>query len=371
LKNEEFIIKNCGKYLIDLFLRMKILIVKLGSIGDIVHTLPALAAIHASLPGAEISWVVEKRSAEILRGNPLISRLIEIDTKSLRQKTNPRKFLAQVRSELQKLRDIKFDVALDFQGLLKSALVGKLSGAKEIYGFSSKSLKEPASRIFLSKAVRTSRRSNVIEKNLNLANRALKLSLPPDAIENIIFPIQIDAAHYAEAEEIAARAGGDFAILNPGGGWPAKLWQAERFGGLADRLRDELGLASLVTYGPGEEELAGRVINAAGKKGIFPAPVSLKGFFALAQKARIYVGGDTGPTHLAVAANTPVVGIFGPTEWRRNGSPRANDLGVKRDDITVHECSRRADSNCACMDIAVEAVFQAVRRRLGIESRQF
>jgi lipopolysaccharide heptosyltransferase I len=344
---------------------MKILIVKLGSIGDIVHTLPALAAIHDSLPGAEISWVVEKRSAEILRGNPLISRLIEIDTKSLRRNVNPRKFLAQVRSELQKLRDVKFDLALDFQGLLKSALVGKLSGAKKIYGFSSSSLKEPASRIFLSRSVRTSLRSNVILKNLNLANRALKLKLPAGVIEDISFPIQLHDAHYAEAEKIAALAGGDFAILNPGGGWPAKLWPAERFGQLADRLWKELKIASVVTYGPGEEELAGRVISAAGSGSVHPAPVSLKGFFALAQKARVYVGGDTGPTHLAVAANTPVVGIFGPTEWWRNGSPRASDIGVKRDDITGHECSRRSSSNCACMDIAVETVFQAVRQRLG------
>lgn len=347
---------------------MKILIVKLGSIGDIVHTLPALAAIRNSLPGAEISWVVEKRSAEILRDNPLISRLIEIDTKSLRRNVNPRKFLAEVRAELQQLRGAKFDAALDFQGLLKSALVGKLSGAKKIYGFSSGSLKEPASRIFLSKSVKTSRRSNVILKNLNLANRALKLGLKPDAAANLNFPIALQDKHRAEAKEIAAQAGGDFAILNPGGGWPAKLWQAERFGQLADRLHEEFGLASVVTYGPGEEELAARVIKTAKSKNVYPAPVSLKGFFALAQKARVYIGGDTGPTHLAVAAGAPVVGIFGPTQWWRNGSPRKEDIGVKRDDIVSHECSRRSGSNCACMDIDVETVFQAVRRRLGIES---
>lgn len=343
---------------------MKILIVKLGSIGDIVHTLPALAAIRASLPEAEISWVVEKRSAEILRDNPLISRLIEIDTRSLRRNVNPRKFLAQVRSEMQKLRDVKFDVALDFQGLLKSALVGKLSGAKKIYGFSRGSLKEPASRFFLSKSVKTSRRANVILKNLSLANRALKLGILPDAA-NLEFPIHLKKEHHAEAEKKAALAAGDFAILNPGGGWPAKLWQAERFGALAARVGEEFGLASVVTYGPGEEELASRVIAAAGPAKIYPAPVSLKGFFALAQKARVYIGGDTGPTHLAVAAGTPVVGIFGPTEWWRNGSPRSSDIGVKRNDIISHECSRRAGSNCACMDIDVETVFQAVRQRLG------
>ncbi len=344
---------------------MKILIVKLGSIGDIVHTLPALAAIHNSLPEAEISWVVEKRAAEILRGNPFISRLIEIDTKSLRQKTNPRKFLAHVRDELGRLREWKFDVALDFQGLLKSALVGKLSGAKNIYGFSSGSLKEPASRIFLSRSVRTSRRSNVILKNLNLANRSLKLKLSADEIGEMNFPIALEDKHRAEADEfISSIGGGDFAILNPGGGWPAKLWPAERFGELADRIWNDLEIASAITYGPDEKELAERVIGASGSGKAFAAPLSLRGFFALAQKAKIYVGGDTGPTHLAVAANTPVVGIFGPTEWWRNGSPRKNDIGVRRDDIKIHECTRRSNSKCACMDIEVETVFQAVRRRL-------
>ena len=345
---------------------MKILIVKLGSIGDIVHTLPALAAIHRGLPDAEISWVVEKRSAEILRGNPLITRLIEIDTKSLRKNVNPRKFLAQVRAELQKLRGAKFDVALDFQGLLKSALVGKLSGAKKIYGFSSRSLKEPASRIFLDKAVRTSPRSNVIFKNLNLADRALKLGGQPAAAD-LSFPIQLERSHYLEAEKIVTEAGGDFAILNPGGGWPAKLWPAERFGQLAGRLGKELGMASVITYGPGEEDLAEKIKSSAAAANVLPTGISLKGFFALAGKAKIYVGGDTGPTHLAVAAKTPVVGIFGPTEWWRNGSPRPEDIGVKREDITTHECSRRRVSSCACMDIDVETVLDAVKQRLAIK----
>jgi heptosyltransferase I len=343
---------------------MKILIVKLGSIGDIVHTLPALAIIRKGLPDAEVSWVVEKRSAEILRGNPSIDRLIEIDTKSLRQNKNPRKFLAQVMVELQPLRGAKFDIALDFQGLLKSALVGKLSGAKRIYGFSSRALKEPASRLFLDKAVRTALDSNVIYKNLNLANRALKLDLTV-ASEDLEFPLALEEKHIAEAEKLAADIGGEFAILNPGGGWPAKLWPAERFGELADRLWEEFGLASVVTYGPGEKDVADRVAGAAQTAKVFTSDISLKGFFALARRARLYVGGDTGPTHLAVAAGTPVVGIFGPTEWWRNGSPKPDDIGVKREDVE-HTCNRRQNSQCECMDISVQDVFSAVHERLGI-----
>jgi heptosyltransferase-1 len=343
---------------------MKILIVKLGSIGDIVHTLPALAIIRKGLPDAEVSWVVEKRSAEILRGNPSIDRLIEIDTKSLRRSKNPRKFLAQVRAELQQLRGAKFDIALDFQGLLKSALVGKLSGAKRIYGFSSRALKEPASRLFLDKAVRTAPDSNVIYKNLSLANRALKLGLTV-ASKELEFPLALEEKHIAEAEKLAAEIGGEFAILNPGGGWPAKLWPAERFGGLADRLWEDFGLASVATYGPGEKDAADRVARAAQRAKVFTSDISLKGFFALARRARLYIGGDTGPTHLAVAAGTPVVGIFGPTEWWRNGSPKQDDIGVKREDVE-HSCNRGQNSRCECMNISMETVFRAARERLGI-----
>lgn len=295
----------------------------------------------------------------------MIDRLIEIDTKTLRRSKNPRRFLMQVRNELAKLRDVKFDVAIDFQGLMKSALVGKLSGAKKIYGFSRNALKEPASRIFLNKTVDISAGSNIILKNLKLANRALKLGLELSVMDDLEFPIHLDAAHLQEAEDLIATGGENFAIVNPGGSWPAKLWEAERFGQLADRIWEEFGYVSFVTYGPGEEDLADTVIRASRWGKALRAPVSIKGFVALVNKAKVYIGGDTGPTHLAVAVKTPVVGIFGPTEWWRNGSPRPLDIGVKHEGIVRHECTRRPDSKCGCMDIAVDAVFAAVRDRLA------
>src|SRR3989441_12185563 len=114
---------------------MRILIVKLGSIGDIVHTLPAVAAIRKAMPQAEISWVVERRAAEILRDNPLLDRLIEIDTKALRRGLMSGETLRAPRQQLRLLRASAFDLALDFQGLLKSATIARLSGARRIYGF--------------------------------------------------------------------------------------------------------------------------------------------------------------------------------------------------------------------------------------------
>jgi ADP-heptose:LPS heptosyltransferase len=153
--------------------------------------------------------------------------------------------------------------------------------------------------------------------------------------------------------------------LNPGGGWPTKLWSAERFGTLADELWTHHGLTSLVTYGPGERALAEAVLGASRSGHALAVSPSLKGFYALAKHASLYVGGDTGPTHLAVAAGTPVAGLFGPTEWWRNGSPRPEDICIERNDIGCRtDCHRRSCSQWICMDISVEQVLHFAGERL-------
>ena len=344
---------------------MRILIVKLGSIGDIVHTLPALAALRAAMPQAEISWVVERQSAEILRDNPLLDRLIEVDTKALRRGLMSGETLRAPRQQLRRLRASAFDIALDFQGLLKSASIARLSGARRVFGFSRTGLREPASAIFLSKRVAVPKKIHVIRKSLLLLRDALGVAVPEEAAE-FSFPIEVESKDKAAAEEAAADGGGKYAILNPGGGWPTKLWSVDRFGKLADLLWSRYGITSLVTFGPGELDLAEGVLRASTSGKARPTSVSLKAFYSLARSARVYVGGDTGPTHIAVAAGTPIVGLFGPTEWWRNGSPRPEDICVERTDIDCRvDCHRRSCSKWICMDIEVERVMQAVARRIG------
>jgi heptosyltransferase-1 len=343
---------------------MRILFVKLSSIGDIVHALPALAAVRRALPRAEIAWVVERRSAEILRDNPFINTLIEVDTKGLRRWPVSGETLPATRRQLRRLRASPFDLAIDFQGLLKSALIARLSGAPRRVGFARAFLREPASRFLLTKTVDTPARTHVIRKNLALASGALGVRLPTEADE-FEFPIAVSREHEGEAADLIQHVGQRFAILNPGGGWPTKLWDAERFGALADSLSLSFGLRSIVTYGPGEQESAERVAASSRTGAAVIAQPSLKGFFALARRAAVYVGGDTGPTHLAVAAGAPVVGLFGPTEWWRNGSPRAEDVCVERNDIGCRvDCHRRACSQWVCMDIEVARVAEAVGERL-------
>lgn len=342
---------------------MKVLIVKLGSIGDIVHTLPALAALRAGLPQAEISWVAERSSSEILKDNPVLDRLIEVDTKALRRGLMSGETLRAPRQQLRRLRASAFDVALDFQGLIKSASIARLSGARRVFGYSRAGLREPVSTVFLSKRIAIPPHTHVIHKALLLLQGALGIPSPA----NLSFPIGVTPEIEAEAERAAANTGGNFAILNPGGGWPTKLWSAEKFGSLADQLWANYRMRSLITYGPGELELAERVRQASKSGNAVPVNLSLKGFYSLAKRARVYVGGDTGPTHIAVAAGAPIVGLFGPTEWWRNGSPHPQDICVERTDIDCRvDCHRRSCSKWICMDIDVERVFEAVTRRLDL-----
>ena len=338
---------------------MKILIIKLGAIGDIIHTLPTLHAIRTRFPEAEISWVAEQRSAEILRDNPLIDNLIEVDTRSMRGTRAVEKILTEGKKQIKNLRSYDFDMAIDFQGLLKSGVIAKISGAKKRWGYSRRDLREPAARVFYTDTAKIPPMTHVVRRSLALAGTALDVDLTSGPIE---FPIFASSEHKAEANSIIERVGSNFAVLNPAGGWVTKLWHAEKYGKLADLLWNELGLKSVVVTGPNESELSERV--EAGS--VVRVEPSLKGFFELAKRASVYVGGDTGPTHLAIAAGTPVVGIFGPTEWWRNGSVNPDDICVERLDIDCRvDCHRRTCSKWICMDITPETVFEAVRARLA------
>jgi ADP-heptose:LPS heptosyltransferase len=199
-----------------------------------------------------------------------------------------------------------------------------------------------------------------------LASNALGFEFDANRLE---FPISVSTADVDEARTIMDHVGPRFAILNPGGGWVTKLWDAKRFGQLADRLWDEFRLPSVIVSGPNEDELAQRAFENARSGKVLSTKPSLKGFFELAKHATIYIGGDTGPTHLAIAAGAPIVGLFGPTEWWRNGSLDPKDICVERTDIGCRiDCHRRTCSSWICMEISVDAVLAAVRQRIAAEA---
>jgi lipopolysaccharide heptosyltransferase I len=337
---------------------MHVLLVKLSAIGDVVHALPAAAALRRGAPDVRITWVVEHAAAAILRGSPAVDRLVEIDTRSWRRRLLGRETRSALVERLSTLRAEPVDVALDMQGLLKSGLVALASGARRRVGFATEALREPASRAFLTEQVAVDDTGHVIEKNLALV-RHLGVATAGD----YEFPIAVPAEVGRDLEvRLPAEA---FAILNPGGGWQTKLWPAERFGALAERLGEQYGLVSLVTYGPGEEELARRVAAASPSGAARPFACTLMEFVALARRSRLFVGGDTGPLHLAAAVGAPVVGIYGPTSPLRNGPFDPRDRTVGRTDLACRtDCYRRTCDHWECLEIPVDAVQRVVDARL-------
>ena len=355
---------------------MHVLIVKLSSIGDVVHTLPAAALLRRALPDARIAWVVERRAGAILKDSPVIDALIEVDSRAWRKQLFRGAGIGQIRERLAELRDgagatttERGDIAIDFQGLIKSGLVAFASGAKRRIGFETAELREAPSRLFLTEQVATSGLKHVIEKNLALARAALSGSSNPTsempAPGRYEFPISVSTDDEKYVEAMIESKGAGFAIVNPGGGWPTKLWPTEHYARLADWLWSDCGLASFVTYGPGEEKLAQSVADKARSGEAHPIPSTLKQYVGLARRASLFVGGDTGPLHLAAASGTPIVGIYGPTSAERNGPFDRRDITVGRDLWCRADCHRRSCWHWECMNIPFLEVQRAVVRRLS------
>ncbi|MFN0085782.1 MAG: glycosyltransferase family 9 protein [Blastocatellia bacterium] len=340
---------------------MRILIVKLGSIGDVVHTLPALAALRRGMPDAHIAWAVERGgAAKLLEGNPCLDEVIELDMRGWRKSLTNVETQTEIRKAMRRLRNGGFEISLDFQGLMKSATVARLARVPRRIGFSKEGLREPASALLLTERVNADDCGHVIRKNLQLVAR-----LGCDVSGEYEFPLRLSEQEREYAEAWAGRLGGDFAILNPGGGWPTKLWGAAGFAEIADRLFERRAIRSAVTVGPGEEPMAQAIVEGARTGAAVAVDATLKQFFALAGRARLFLGGDTGPMHLAAAARAPIVAIFGPTSAERNGPFDPDDVIVERLDLDCRaDCYRRSCSHTSCMKIPAEDVWAAIDARL-------
>lgn len=333
----------------------KAFLVRLSAIGDVVHTLPALAALHRR--GWETGWIVEPPARPLLEGNPGLSRLWPAPP------ARPFAWGAAYRV-LAGLRAKEYDVALDFQGLWKSAAWARLSGAGRVIGLSREWRREPGSSVLLGEAAALPPGiDHVIDENL-----ALLRPLGIDEVGAREFPLpSTEAEREAIDRALAAIGLGPFAILNPGGGWPEKLWPAERFGALARGLRDR-GLPSLVTWGPGEESLADRVAAASEGAARRAFPTTLRQYVELARRARLVVAADTGPLHLACAVGSPVVALFGPTDPARNGPFSPRDVIVRPPSLEAASRRGRYRIDGAAMEeIGVEQVLAAVDLRLATD----
>lgn len=336
---------------------MRALVVRLSSIGDVVHTLPALAALNHN--GWEAGWLVEPLARPLLVGS---LHLLQLTTAPPARAFHLRAAWETVKT----LREHAYDVALDFQGLWKSAAWGRLSRAKRLVGFERGGRREPASSLLLGESARLAADAvHVIDKNLALLR---PLGIEAVGLREFPFPPVIGATHRVKAA-LEGLGPGDVVVLNPGGGWANKLWPPEGYAQIARALRDR-GLRSLVTWGPGEQALADRVVELSGRAAIRSFPTSLTELLALLRRARLVVAADTGPLHMACAVRTPVVGLYGPTDPARNGPFAEADVVVRAKPPCAPCHRRRCPVHEGVMNqITAGEVLQAIDRRLARSAR--
>jgi heptosyltransferase-1 len=350
----------------------RLLIVRLSALGDIVHALPVLGALRRHWPRAQVDWLVEEAYAPILELASGLGRRIVVRARSEAHVPATAQKGSQPGSEtvsfggtlaypraIAFLRRQQYDVALDLQGLIKSAVWARLSGAARVVGFHRDHVRETQAAALYTDAVVPPPSAHVIRKNLALA---VALGASEPALD---FSLQPNAA--PPTRDAIARAGGAgrYCVINPGAGWPNKRWPADRFGELAGALAGRHGLGSIVTWGPSEHELAESVARSSGGAAHLAPPTSISDLAVILRDAALVVSGDTGPLHIAAAMGAPVVGLYGPTWPERNGPWDAADEVISRAGVCACHHKRRCLRGRPCIDdITVSDVLAAAERRL-------
>lgn len=334
--------------------------------GDVIHALPAVAALRASFPEATVGWVIEERWTDLLStrdaiatprspSKPLVDTIHVVNTRAWRKALLSSATRQEALSAITSISGAKYDVAIDFQGAWKSGLIVQMSGAPMRIGFSRP--RESGATLFYTKRIAT-HRPHVIEQNLELA--AAISSTATVSETTALLPTDNAAEAWAD-KTLREHALDRFAIINPGAGWGAKRWPSKNYAAVARGLLD-LGLRSVINFGPAEESLAKQVASASAGAAV-AIPGSIAQLIAMTRRASLFVGGDTGPLHLAAALGVPVAGIFGPTDPARNG-PYATRAVVLRRSASVTNHSRRAAPDEAMMSITPEEVLTAARELL-------
>lgn len=331
----------------------KILIVKLSSLGDVVHALPAFKAIRDNYPESEIYWVVERSGAEILKSLQGLDEIITFDTLKWRKRPFSLTTLKELLESLKKIRREKFDIAIDFQGTLKSSFITFLSSAKERLGFAKENLREPVASIFYTKRAKTiPENTQVVVKNMKLIEViGIKKNLPE-------FPeLKIDADLPQDLKFNRDR----LIILNGGGGWETKIWVKGRWRELALRIK-EMGFEPLFLWGNIAER---KRVEEESRGEISLAPyLNIPQLMKLISLSRLVISGDTFPLHIADAMGIPVVGIYGPSSPWKNG-PVSRNSKVVFNELPCSFCYKRKCKDLKCMkSIDVESVLEKVKEIL-------
>jgi lipopolysaccharide heptosyltransferase I len=338
----------------------RILIVRLSAMGDVIHGAPVLCALRNALPDAFIGWVVEGQTANLLDGHPALDELIRV----------PRRWLAsprEVRRLRHRLRELNFDTTLDLQCLTKSAIAAWLSGARRRIGKSGPGGRE-LSRWFHNDLIEP-RGEHVIDQYLSMLR---SLGIDSTSVRFDLRERSDDAQttdSFLRTNRLSDR---QFAILNPGAGWPSKVWPAERYGEVAQHLARVHGLRSVAVWGvPDELQMANAIVASSNGHAILAPPTTMTQLGSLCRRAALFVGSDTGPMHLAVAVGTPTISMHGTSraEWCGAYGPQNIRLQERYQAGSALE-RRRADNSAMCA-ITAEMVCGACDRLIrSTTSRQ-
>jgi heptosyltransferase-1 len=322
----------------------RFLVVRLGSLGDIVHAFPAVSGLRRSFPDGRIVWLVHPKWEPLVSASGLPSEVWTVDTRNW----------PELRGIFGRIRAHRFQAAVDYQGLWKSAALPFLGGVGRRIGFSSETVRERGVPLLYTDAVRVS--------SLHVADRNGELSVRAGAQQPVgEVRLRIAPDDEASVRETLAKEGvSEYVVLSPGGGWRSKCWPAERYGALADEILKTLGLRSVINAGPGEEQLVDAVQQAAKTAPAVAYRGGLGQLMALLKNARAVVAGDTGPLHLADALGAPLIALFGPTDPARNGPYRRSGV-VLRWEGAATTYKRGSETDESLDHIRVDEVLGALR----------
>jgi lipopolysaccharide heptosyltransferase I len=297
-------------------------IVKLSSLGDVCHALPVLSALRRAQPAARLAWIVEAREAALLEGHPDLDDLVPVDTRRWRRQVRRPSGLAPVgralADVLRRLRRLELDVALDLQGLMKSGVIARMTGAPRRIGFAAAHCRERLNAAF------TNRRVAPPPGAVHAVDRYLALLEPLGVASGpatFRLPDRPEAGRRMESflGEQGVKRRERLVALNPGAAREEKRWPIGHWRALAERLHAEGGARLLLLWGPDEAHMVRAIKTGLGAPAILAPPTDLHELSALLARSTLVVAGDTGPLHLAVALGTPALGLYGPTRAARNG----------------------------------------------------
>jgi heptosyltransferase-1 len=344
----------------------RILIVRLSSMGDVIHGLPAAVMLRQAFPQATIGWLIEERWTELLCAistprsgkrspeRPLVDALHAVKLKQWRSTLFSTQTWERIAASLSDLRSRQYDLAIDLQGAARSAILARWSGASTIYG-AIQPRENLASLWYTRKNI--THRSHVVEQYAEIAQ---SVTGEARSIPDAILPCDPVAEQFVE-KRLRELDLHDFVILNPGAGWGAKQWPAERYGAVAQGLACK-GIRTFINFGPGEQSLA-KIAEAASGGTARALSFSVGELLALTRRARLFIGGDTGPMHLAAALHIPVVALFGPTDPARNGPFRTRSI-VLRHQNSLTRLSHRNDADPGLLAITTDEVIDAALKLL-------